>query len=255
MTCQWMSRSRTFAASSTQRLVSQAHGHSGSNQKSTRAVTGALCTASVMLVAPPFSRSRAIATGCAARQQAGSDRSCSRPGGASPPGRLRLPAAPRGKLTGVAVPNLTRDEAAARAELLAVQSYDLQLDVTDGAGHAGERDVRVDDDGGVQLPPPGADTFVDLVAETVHSATLNGTELDVSSYTEEGGLPLPGLAEQNTLVVVADCRYSNTGEGLHRFEDPEDGQVYLYSHFEPAEAKRMFACFDQPDLKAPFTST
>jgi aminopeptidase N len=53
-------------------------------------------------------------------------------------------------------------------------------------------------------------------------------------------------------VVDADCHYSNTGEGLHRFVDPVDGEVYLYSQFETADAKRMFACFDQPDLKATF---
>jgi aminopeptidase N len=153
----------------------------------------------------------------------------------------------------VAVPNLTRTQAAARAELLAVQTYDLQLDVTDGGGKPGEHTFRSTTTVEFSCRRPGESTFIDLVAATVHSATLNGTELDVAGYTEEGGLPLPGLAEQNTLVVVADCRYSNTGEGLHRFLDPEDGQVYLYSHFEPGEAKRMFACFDQPDLKAAYT--
>ncbi len=153
----------------------------------------------------------------------------------------------------MAVPNLTRDEAAVRAELLAVHSYDLQLDVTDGAGHAGEETFRSVTTVQFDVRTPGASTFIDLIADRVHSATLNGVELDVRTYTEEHGLPLPQLAARNELVVDAECRYSRTGEGLHRFADPEDGQVYLYSHFEPAEAKRMFACFDQPDLKATFT--
>ncbi|MGY1697143.1 aminopeptidase N [Geodermatophilus sp. SYSU D00814] len=153
----------------------------------------------------------------------------------------------------MAVPNLTRDDAAARARLLAVDSYDLAFDLTDGEGRPGAGTFRSTTTVTFTCREPGAGSFVDLVAETVRSATLNGVELDVSTYTEEGGLPLPDLAADNTLVVDADCRYSNSGEGLHRFQDPEDGQVYLYTHFEPAEAKRVFACFDQPDLKGTYT--
>src|SRR5690606_39837960 len=84
---------------------------------------------------------------------------------------------------------------------------------------------------------------------------LNGRQLDVSAYTEDEGIALPDLAADNELVVHADCRYMNTGEGLHRFVDPVDGGVYLYSQFETADAKRMFACFDQPDLKASYRLT
>jgi aminopeptidase N len=93
------------------------------------------------------------------------------------------------------------------------------------------------------------------VAANVHRAVLNGHELDVSEYREEDGVHLPDLAEVNELTIEADCRYMNTGEGLHRFVDPVDGEVYLYSQFETADAKRMFACFDQPDLKSVYDLT
>ncbi len=102
---------------------------------------------------------------------------------------------------------------------------------------------------------PGADSWIDFVAAEVAAATLNGEPLDVSGYREEDGIALPGLAADNELRVVATGRYMNTGEGLHRFVDPVDGGVYLYSQFETADAKRMFACFDQPDLKAGYTLT
>jgi aminopeptidase N len=151
----------------------------------------------------------------------------------------------------VALPNLTRDQAVERAALLTVDNYRIVLDLTDGQGRPGERVFRSATT--VKFDAlAGADTVIDLAADTVHSATLNGVELDVSGYDESTGIALTGLGERNVVVVDADCRYSNTGEGLHRFVDPVDGGVYLYSQFETADAKRMFACFDQPDLKATF---
>jgi aminopeptidase N len=151
----------------------------------------------------------------------------------------------------VALPNLTRDQAAERAALITVDSYRIDLDLTDGNGGPGERIFRSITT--VEFAAlPGADTVIDIAADKIHRATLNGRELDVSGYDESIGIELTGLAEHNVVVVDADCRYSNTGEGLHRFVDPVDNEVYLYSQFETADAKRMFACFDQPDLKAVF---
>src|SRR4051794_14990692 len=134
ITCQCRSMSRTLAASRTQRLVSQAHGHSGSNQKSTRAAVGALCTASVMnrsSESPGPDRLRP----CLLKVQV-------RHAVRLFPAQRKEPSAPHGKLFRVSAPNLTRTDAAARADLLAVSGYDLQLDVTDGAGHPGEHTFR-----------------------------------------------------------------------------------------------------------------
>jgi len=152
------------------------------------------------------------------------------------------------------LPNLTRNEAVERAALVTVVSYRIVLDLTDGEGGPGDTTFRSTTT--VEFDAlAGADTVIDLAADTVHSAVLNRHEIDVSGYDESTGIPLRGLAGHNVLVVDADCRYSNTGEGLHRFVDPVDGEVYLYSQFETADAKRMFACFDQPDLKAAFDIT
>ena len=151
----------------------------------------------------------------------------------------------------MALPNLTRDQAAERAALITVDSYQINLDLTDGSGGPGERTFRSTTTV-VFDALAGADTVIDIAADNIHSATLNGRELDVSGYDESTGVPLRGLADRNVVVVDADCHYSNTGEGLHRFVDPVDGETYLYSQFETADAKRMFACFDQPDLKATF---
>ena len=147
------------------------------------------------------------------------------------------------------LPNLTRNEAIERAALVTVDRYVIELDLVTGEKTFGSTTT-------VEFEAlPGADTYIDLAAHRVHSAVLNGHPIDVSGYDESRGIPLEGLAQRNVLVVSADCYYSNTGEGLHRFVDPVDGEVYLYSQFETADAKRMFACFDQPDLKATFDVT
>ncbi len=151
----------------------------------------------------------------------------------------------------MALPNLTRDQAVERAALVTVDSYQISLDVTDGNGAPGERTFRSTTSVAFDALA-GADTVIDIAADTIRSATLNGQQIDVSGYDESTGIPLRGLANRNVVIVDADCRYSNTGEGLHRFVDPVDGETYLYSQFETADAKRTFACFDQPDLKATF---
>ena len=151
----------------------------------------------------------------------------------------------------MALPNLTREQAVERAALVTVDNYRIALDLTDGEGKPGEHTFRSVTT--VEFEAlAGADTYIDIAADSIRSATLNGRDIDVSGYDESTGIPITGLAERNVLVVDADCRYSNTGEGLHRFVDPVDSEVYLYSQFETADAKRMFACFDQPDLKATF---
>jgi aminopeptidase N len=147
--------------------------------------------------------------------------------------------------------NLMRDEARDRARLLTVESYTVALDLTTGDERFGSTTVARFGCG-----EPGAATFVDLHDALVREVTLNGRTLEPSAYdADRGRIPLTDLAADNELRVVADVAYSRTGEGLHRFVDPVDQKVYLYSQFETADAHRMYACFDQPDLKAAFELT
>ncbi|RJQ74546.1 aminopeptidase N [Pseudonocardiaceae bacterium YIM PH 21723] len=155
----------------------------------------------------------------------------------------------------MAAPNLTQQQAEQRRDLLEVTSYAIELDLTDGIGGPGVSTFSSTTTVRFSCTQPGAASWIDLIAARVHSAVLNGTKLDVSGYREDDGIALPELAADNELVISADCRYMNSGEGLHRFVDPVDQGVYLYSQFETADAKRMFACFDQPDLKATYDLT
>ncbi|MBT2386696.1 aminopeptidase N [Streptomyces sp. ISL-11] len=152
--------------------------------------------------------------------------------------------------------NLTREEARGRARLLAVDAYDVALDLRSavGAGPA-PRTFRSVTTIRFRCAEPGSATFADLVAPSVTSVTLNGEELDPKAVFDGSRIALDAPAAENVLVVDAQCAYSRTGEGLHRFVDPEDGEVYLYTQYEPADARRVFANFEQPDLKAPFTFT
>ncbi|MCU1593091.1 MAG: aminopeptidase [Frankiales bacterium] len=145
--------------------------------------------------------------------------------------------------------NLTRDEARTRSAVLSVSSYDVELDLTDGSGEKpGETTFRSRTV--VQFTAtPRSSSYLDLTAVKLLSATLNGSPVD---EFDGNRLQLPELAADNELVVEAEMAYMRTGEGLHRFVDPVDNSVYLYTQFETFEAHRMYGCFDQPDLKAVF---
>ncbi|MGW7248527.1 aminopeptidase N [Streptomyces decoyicus] len=150
--------------------------------------------------------------------------------------------------------NLSRDEARERGRLLSVDAYDVVLDVRSAvASGAAAETFRSRTTLRFRCAEPGASTFADLLAPSVTSVTLNGRELDPAAVFDGTRIALDSLAAENTLVVDAQCAYSRTGEGLHRFVDPEDGEVYLYTQYEPADSRRVFANFEQPDLKAPFT--
>ncbi len=152
-------------------------------------------------------------------------------------------------MTTATADNLTRAEAQARAAHLGDVAYDINLTVTKNPAETTFRSVTTltftSDDGSA--------TFLDLAAAAVVGLDVNGTAVDVAAFDDTRVHLTTLVAGTNTVRVTADCEYQHTGVGLHRIVDPVDGEVYLYTHFEPFDAHKVFACFDQPDLKGPMT--
>jgi len=142
--------------------------------------------------------------------------------------------------------NLTRGEAAVRSALIKVASYHVDLDLTGGDDVFASVSVARFD-----CTEPGSTSFINLTAPAVREITLNGEPVSLDAFDGDR-ITLDGLAASNVLRVTADCAYSRSGEGLHRFTDPADGRVYMYSDLETFDAHRVYACFDQPDMKAAY---
>jgi aminopeptidase N len=145
--------------------------------------------------------------------------------------------------------NMTRDEARERAALITVSSYQVDLDLTgDDTTFSARSLIKF------RSATPGASTFVNLTGPAVRSIILNDEQVDPQAF-DGHRIALTGLAAENILEVDAECAYSRSGEGLHRFTDPTDERIYLYSDLETFDAHQIYACFDQPDLKASFEFT
>nr|WP_275901758.1 aminopeptidase N [Brevibacterium zhoupengii] len=145
--------------------------------------------------------------------------------------------------------NLTREEARRRSSLVDVSSYENTLILT-GVGESFRVRSRIR-----FTAAPETTTFIDAITASVERIRLNGLDLETSEVVSPSRITLPGLAAENELIIDAHFSYMNTGEGLHRFIDPIDDEVYLYSQFEVPDARRVFPVFEQPDLKAPFSFT
>ncbi|WP_017936321.1 aminopeptidase N [Nocardioides sp. Iso805N] len=141
--------------------------------------------------------------------------------------------------------SLQRTEAQARKAQLEIIGYDVSLDLATSETEFSSRTV-------IRFRSAGGDTFVDVKPVRLHAIRLNGEPLD-ADLLERGRFPLHTQSGENELVVEATMRFRNDGEGLHRSVDPADGKHYIYGMSFMDAAPSVFACFDQPDLKAPYT--
>lgn len=141
--------------------------------------------------------------------------------------------------------NLTKIEAEERKNVIGKVAYTVEVELSESGDTFPSRTV-IDFEA-----KAGASTFVDLVAPEVLSIKLNGQDLGTDCY-RDSRIELSNLQTDNRLEVVANCAYMHTGEGAHRFTDPADGLTYVYTQFEVPDARRVFACFEQPDLKATY---
>ena len=147
--------------------------------------------------------------------------------------------------------NLTKVEALTRSQLITVKNYEIDLDLREVTHSTTFRSTtRV-----TFLAETGQSSFIDAIAHSVHRVVLNGTELDPAEVYADSRIQLPGLRADNTLEIEADFSYTNSGEGLHKFVDPVDDETYLYTQFEVPDSRRVFAVFEQPDIKGTFQFT
>ena len=147
--------------------------------------------------------------------------------------------------------NLSREEAAERSALISVDTYDVHVDLTNAKDPEFESyptatTVRF------SCNTPGAETFIDYIHHSIDSVKLNGVELKLDDVVDGARIRLANLKAENVLTIHGRSYYSRSGEGLHRYFDPSDGRVYLYTQYEPSDCRRVFPNFEQPDLKAVF---
>ena len=150
--------------------------------------------------------------------------------------------------------NITREEAQRRSEIITAGSYEVVVDLTGQNLPAGNDKENFISETRIQFGSAGGESWIDLIADQALEITLDGEPLDTALFENNRVYFTTELGE-HTLEIKALCRYSHTGEGLHRFVDPADDRVYLYTQFETADARRVFPNFEQPDQKATFQFT